>query len=166
MKPNRRSLAIVLLMVLVVASCGKKDTWALLWKQTGILADSFIQTYAPSWPHRDQLSDAWHKTQELIDDWRPGTPCQNILQAMDAAITLLTQVPVVGQQQVNFMAVIAASVHSMVTHFVTECAPTTRVIPPKFSPEVEQAAEKLSPPKTKDDLDSEWKTAGGPIKEK
>lgn len=160
MKKSAIAIVLVVAGVFPLVSCHNQQPWAEVWKQTGVLAESFIRIYAPNWSHRDEFSAAWEKAYDAIEDWKTGTPCQNVIQGINKAIGLLTQLPVTGTEQTNLMAAIAASVHS-VTMFFSACAPTPRV--ELFSPEIESKASKLPPPKSAKDVNALWRSAGGVV---
>lgn len=159
MKKSAIATALIV-AVLTFMSCHDQRPWADIWKQTGVLADSFIRIYAPNWSHRDEFHDAWQKAYDTIEDWKTGTPCQNVIQGINKAVGLLAQLPVTGAEQTNLMAAIAASVHS-VTLFFSTCAPTPKV--QSFSSDIESKASQLPPPKSVKDVNSLWRSSGGVV---
>lgn len=164
MKRNRIATAAVLVAVLVMAACPSQQTMASIWHQAGVLADTFITLYAPAWSaaNKANFDAAWAKAETAITNWKTGTPCANVVQAINDAATILATVPVLDDKQKLLMAAIVASVNVVTTNFAA-CQPATlgpeRAI--QWQAGVQEKANSLPPPKNASDVKKLWKDAGG-----
>lgn len=158
------SLAVVLVAVLGMVACPSQQTTASIWHQAGVLADTFITLYAPAWSatNKTNFDKAWALAETEIAGWKAGTPCANVVQAINNAAAILATVPILNDQQRLLMAAIVASVNVVTTNFAA-CQPKTlgpeREI--KWQAGVQATANTLPPPKNASDVKKLWKDAGG-----
>ena len=155
-------VGIVAVSTLVLTACPSQQTYAQIWKAAGVFADSYLSIYYPNWSKKAEFDTAWATAYTDIVNWKTGTPCASVVQAVNDAAGLLAQIPVLDSKQTALMAAIVVSVDT-VTSFFQQCQlPAAVAAAPKFSSAVQTAAAKLKPPKNANDVKKLWKAAGGP----
>ena len=124
--------------------------------------DSYISIYAPNWANKAAFDAAAKIAVADVANWKTGQPCTQVVQAVNAASSLLATLPVLDQQQTALMAAIVVSFDTVVSFFPQCQPPASTTLQAKVPDHVRLAASKLTPPKSGSDVKKLWKAAGGP----
>src|ERR1035438_10685077 len=152
-------LTLTPLLLLVMVACNPTTNYQL-WTTAGTLIDSWVKVYAPTF-NQATLDTAWTAAGQDILNWKAGTQCQNVEQAINDALGIAMTIPVTDPKAALILstAVVGAEV---VEAFFVKCSPATMKAT-HYSGVLREAVatSRLNPPKDAATLKQQWIKAGG-----
>ena len=152
-------LTLIPLLLLVMVACNPTTNYQL-WSTAGSLIDNWIAAYAPTF-NRTTLDSSWTAAGQDILNWKAGTQCQNVEQAINDALGIAATIPVTDPKAALILstAVVGAEV---VEAFFVKCSPATMKAT-HYSGVLREAVatSRLNPPKDAATLKQQWIKAGG-----
>ena len=161
---GKRKFAVVVL-ILFLAACNPQTNYQL-WTTAGQLTDSWLNVYAAHWDSRAQFDSAWAEAGQDILNWKPGTQCQNVEQAINDALAIIAKVPVTDPKAALILSTAIVGAEVVQAYFV-KCSQTPAsfgvAAQRQYSPVLEQAVEKQrqTPATSAKELKQQWKAVGG-----
>src|ERR1017187_5262968 len=160
---NMKKLLVVMLipiLLLVLVACNPQTNYQL-WTTAGTLIDSWLHVYSPTF-NQATLDTSWVAAGQDILNWKAGTQCQNVQQAINDALGIAATIPVTDPKAALILstAVVGAEV---VEGFFLKCAPAVTPKLVRYSPLLQKAvaAQREHPATDAAKLKQQWAKAGG-----
>lgn len=156
------SLAIVaVLLVGAVLACNSQTNYQL-WTTAGTLVDSWLKVYDPTFD-RTTLDTSWAAAGQDILNWKAGTACQNVEQAINDALAIVATIPVTDPKAALILATAVVGAETVEAFFLKCAAPAVSKVMPSYTPLLQKAveAQRKTPATDAKMLKKQWKAAGG-----
>jgi len=146
-------------LLLLIAACNSQTNYQL-WTTAGTLVDSWLKVYDPTFD-RTTLDTSWAAAGQDILNWKAGTACQNVEQAINDSLAIVATIPVTDPKQALILATAVVGAETVEAFFL-KCAPVTTTAA-QYSPALQKAveAQRKTPATDAKMLKKQWKAAGG-----